>query len=267
MKKYTKTVPVLLFIAFFILFSAGCQDVNHEENKVNRAIDPSEPDGENPEDIPQRDAKIYANVSIEDDFDDSTLVVILDNFTSGVNKEHEEGFFGSFEKEYVQDLTIITENFEKIDEKLFRQIFGIKLPKENAGKEQVLSAIRELERIEGIRYAGPNIFSYPAKAPNDIWYSYGYQWGLNSYYGIQAEDAWEITTGSRNMKVGIIDTGISDHPDLRQNVNRDLGRRFYYISSGNPVCANIYCNHPDCKETYDTFFSDEGHGTHVAGIV
>ena len=64
--------------------------------------------------------------------------------------------------------------------------------------------------------------------PNDTYYTS--QWGLNntgqaiSYNGntvgtpgsdIDAERAWDITTGSSNVIIAILDTGIDlDHPDL-----------------------------------------------------
>lgn len=37
--------------------------------------------------------KIYANVDISDDFDDSSVVVILDKSISGINKVHNEHYF------------------------------------------------------------------------------------------------------------------------------------------------------------------------------
>ena len=164
-------------ILVFILFFAGCpNDDIREADGVQRA------EGLPQYDEKMRDEKIYWNGTIEDDFDDSSLVVIIDNFTGGVNKKHEDRFFGDFKKEYIRDLTIITDYFETIDEKLFRQIYEIKLPKESAGKEQVLSAIRKLEKIEGILYAGPNYYRYPVKAPDDWWYGFGYQWGLNGIH-------------------------------------------------------------------------------------
>ena len=115
MKKLTQTVLVSLFTAVFILFSAGCpNDDIREADGVQRA------EGLPSHDKKIRDEKIYSNARIEDKFDDSSLIVILDNFTGGVNKKHEESFFGDFKKEYVQDLTIITGDTKTIDEESFR---------------------------------------------------------------------------------------------------------------------------------------------------
>jgi len=91
MKKLTKTVLLSFLITVFVLFSGGCP--TPDTNELYRAAD-----------LPQRDEKIFSNVTIEDDFDDSSLIVILDNFTGGVNKKHEERLFGDFEKEYIGNL-------------------------------------------------------------------------------------------------------------------------------------------------------------------
>jgi len=58
----------------------------------------------------QHEAKIYCNATINDDFDASTVLVVMDKYTGGMNKRHEEGFFGNFEKLYVKDLTVIAPN-------------------------------------------------------------------------------------------------------------------------------------------------------------
>ena len=108
MKKLIQTVLVSLFAVVFILFFIGCpNDDIWEADGVRQA-----------EGLPQydkkvRDEKIYSNAKIEDNFDDSSLIVILDNFTGGINKKHKESFFGDFKKEYVQDLTIIPKQLMK----------------------------------------------------------------------------------------------------------------------------------------------------------
>ncbi len=107
-------------------------------------------------------------------------------------------------------------------------------------KEALLETLKNDPNIE---YAHPN---YQAKAlivPNDT--SYSTQQPLFISYG--AEDAWDITTGSSQVIVAILDTGIdTNHPDL---VGRILTQDWKnYISSSIPE-------------------DDNGHGTHVAGII
>ncbi len=67
-------------------------------------------------------------------------------------------------------------------------------------------------------------------------------WGIDR---IDAEKVWGITTGDP-IKVAIIDTGIDlNHPDLKDNIKEGM-------NTINP------------RKTYN---DDNGHGTHVAGIV
>lgn len=79
--------------------------------------------------------------------------------------------------------------------------------------------------------------------PNDA--GFANLWGLNCTEGINALNAWEITTGSREVRVGIIDTGISAHEDLVDNLVEG-----YDFFNGNNVTTDDV----------------SGHGTHVAGI-
>jgi hypothetical protein len=105
-----------------------------------------------------------------------------------------------------------------IDENEYRQIYKITLPFDC--KVNVLRAISKLEKIKGIKSAEPNYFNKLATVtePDDPRYISGEQWGLNGTHGIKAPQAWNITTGSHNVRVGVIDTGIASHPDLNANL-------------------------------------------------
>ena len=95
-------------------------------------------------------------------------------------------------------------------------------------------------RIAGVRYAQGNATLHALGTANDPLYTS--QWGLPD---IGAPKAWDVSEGS-GVAVAVIDTGIdSTHPDLAGNV-------VLYRNYVNPAA---------------TAADDEGHGTHVAGII
>jgi len=110
-----------------------------------------------------------------------------------------------------------------------------------------MRVISQLERIDGIKYAGANKYLEVELNPSDPLYTNPIvergQWGLDR---IQAPLVWNQTTGSRNVRVGIIDSGIANHPDL--NANLDNGWDFL---NATPTRGNT---------------DIDSHGTHVAGI-
>ncbi len=78
--------------------------------------------------------------------------------------------------------------------------------------------------------------------PNDTYYS-TYQWNLPQ---IQASYAWAVSTGSSDVVVAVLDTGVDlTHPDLQ----------------GKFVAGYDFVNN-DADPS-----DDEGHGTHVTGII
>jgi thermitase len=110
---------------------------------------------------------------------------------------------------------------------------------------QELAVIAALQHHPLVEYAEPNYIAHAIDTnPNDTYFNppYSRQWGLTQ---IQAPAAWDITTGSSDVTIAIVDSGIDlDHPDLNGKII--LG---YDYVNGDWV--------PD---------DDYGHGTHVAGI-
>ncbi|MBD3420363.1 MAG: S8 family serine peptidase [Chitinivibrionales bacterium] len=119
----------------------------------------------------------------------------------------------------------------------------------------------------------------PLNAPNDRYFKE--QWGLynqdNGRADIKVLEAWAISTGSRTIVVGILDSGIDYlHPDLRANIWRNPGEALANgadderngfiddVYGWNFVENNRTPNHngrgPDPVDR-------AGHGTHVAGTV
>ena len=195
-----------------------------------------------------RNEKIYSEVNINENFDDSTVIVVLDKNISEVNKIHDFDFFEGVSISKIEDLTETTD-VSTINEINFEQILLLYLSEPS--KENAISAIEKLYLVDGIKYAGANTIEEYDMVPNDILYTNmieeNGQWALDS---IDAENAWDFTIGSRNIRVGVMDTGISSHEDLNGNVVNAYD--FYSSSTDDPII-----NRTDIS----------GHGTHVAGII
>jgi subtilisin family serine protease len=74
--------------------------------------------------------------------------------------------------------------------------------------------------------------------------------------------SYRVNQGSRGVMVGIIDTGVDgNHPDIKPNFNRRLSVNF---TTDIPLVDGP-CEHPSCVDPADE--DDNGHGTHVAGLV
>ncbi|HEV2914291.1 MAG TPA: FG-GAP-like repeat-containing protein [Pyrinomonadaceae bacterium] len=155
--------------------------------------------------------------------------------------------------------------------------------------KDTLEAIAALKARPDVLYAEPNYVRRKLTTPNDP--RFGEMWGLRNtrqpgtsggnpgLYGadIDAVPAWTLTTGSRNVVVGIVDEGIDvGHPDLQANIWKNPGE---VAGNGLDDDANGFVDdvngwdffHND-KTVFDgsgTYPTDEtdAHGTHVAGTV
>ena len=193
--------------------------------------------------------KIYSYTDIDENFDDSSVIVIIDRLNSGINKSHENTIFKDLELLEIVDLTYVNDVTTIKDVDNFEQILKIELIE--SGKENVIEMIKRLSLIDGIKYVGPNRTFEIDRSPNDPLYSpitsVNGQWCHNA---IQSENAWNFTTGSSNVRIGVIDTGIAIHTDLIDNLAPGLD--FFNMVDGEPGVART---------------DEDGHGTHVAGII
>jgi subtilisin family serine protease len=128
----------------------------------------------------------------------------------------------------------------------------------------------------GVRFAEPDYLLESAATPDDP--DLGQQWAVrntgqtvNGTAGTAGADgnvtpAWDVTTGSSNVVVAVMDTGVDyNHPDLAANIwdNPDgIG--------GCPAGThgvNVIGNDPPTCDPMDEDLLYNGHGTHVAGIL
>ncbi len=61
------------------------------------------------EDANEYSSKIHCDIDINKDFDDSSVIVVLDEKISGINKEHDIDFFDGIDVIEIEDLTIVTD--------------------------------------------------------------------------------------------------------------------------------------------------------------
>lgn len=135
--------------------------------------------------------------------------------------------------------------------------------------EDTLEAVAALNSRDDVLYAEPNFVRRLFRTSNDP--RAGELWGMNKI-GVRA--AWDITTGSRSIVVGVIDEGIDiNHQDLRDNIWRnpvevvngidDDGNGFADDTNGWDFFHND-------NSVYDGSAGDsatDAHGTHVAGTI
>ena len=124
----------------------------------------------------------------------------------------------------------------------------------------VNAAVERLATVDGVEYAEPNRYRETYAVPNDP--SFAAQWGLTR---INAPAAWNRTTGSPNITVAVIDTGVDlDHPELASLLLPgtdmvDLGP--------SPTPPAGFRFEGDFQGRDNVPQDEVGHGTHVAGTI
>ncbi len=150
----------------------------------------------------------------------------------------------------------------------------VKLP-EGADIEEVLELYLEDPDVE---HAELNYFVHANETqPNDPYFDR--LWGLRNDgdndgingtedADIDSPEAWDVTTGSGDVVVAVIDSGVDiNHPDLQSNIWTNLGE---IPNNGIDDDDNGYT---DDVNGWDFYVNDKdprdahGHGTHVAGTI
>ena len=126
-------------------------------------------------------------------------------------------------------------------------------------EDRASALLTRLRRDPAVRLVEPDWPVTALAAPNDTFFETQYalqntgQNGGTSDADIDAEEAWDILTGSDSLRVAVADTGADlGHPDLDENLGRD--------TQGNFMGIDLINNDLVAQD-------DHGHGTHVTGIV
>jgi len=155
--------------------------------------------------------------------------------------------------------TLLSENRARMVEGLDQMGMG---RLEVSAPVDIFEVMEKLNANPLIEFAEPNMIDRAQYPPNDYYFSLGYQWWLHnvgqpggcaSGAGIHAPYGWDITQGSSDIIIAILDSGIPmvgsflNHPDLSNSTRYILGQDL--VGDGELV-----------KDNY-------GHGTHVLGII
>ena len=132
-----------------------------------------------------------------------------------------------------------------------------------ARSKRLMAQIAALRATGLFEYVEPDYIRSINAMPNDSAFTDGTLWALrnsgqsNGVAGadIGAMSAWDLTTGSTNVIVAVVDTGIRyTHQDLAAQVWRD------------PASTNFVCGTNTVAGNSDPM-DDNGHGSHVSGTI
>ncbi|MBC8324455.1 MAG: S8 family serine peptidase [Verrucomicrobia subdivision 3 bacterium] len=144
------------------------------------------------------------------------------------------------------------------------------------GEMQLMTGLKLLQGTDAFQSAEPDYVLTRAGEPTDEGYANGWLWGLRNTgqnggragIDIGTAKAWEVTTGSTDVLVAVIDTGIRHtHQELRNQmwVNPDEIAGNGIDDDGDGYIDNVHGI--DVINNDGDPMDDHGHGTHCAGTI
>jgi subtilisin family serine protease len=146
------------------------------------------------------------------------------------------------------------------------KLHRLKLPKQMS----VAEAVKAYEEDSNVEYAEPNYRVHAfATIPNDTLFYLMHNLDNGDDIDIDAPEAWDIVTGSDNVVIAVIDSGLAyNHPDFVDNIWTNQAE-----INGTPLVDDDNNGYVDDFYGWD-FLDQDGypldlskHGSHVAGII
>lgn len=219
---------------------------------------------------------------------DNSLIVSIKTEYSNIENTIDTDYFDELSLESVDNLFVINdiENAEYFDEQYYRHI--LKLNFSDSGMDTLNQAVSILESRDDVRAISydyydsqedidiivdsdeidpdEGISAMSDLSINDRFYE-SYQ--KNTYFSaMNMEDAWSITMGSKDIKVGVIDSGIDvTQADLADNIWVNPGEIAGngIDDDGNGYIDDVYGW--NCQDNNNNIADSGFHGTAVASVI
>jgi subtilisin family serine protease len=137
--------------------------------------------------------------------------------------------------------------------------------------------LKMMQNVSGVIYAEPNYIVETQLTPNDT--QFGQLWGMNNTgqtvsgqagiadADIDATEAWDVSTGSSSVVVGVIDTGVDyNHPDLAPNI-WSAPAAFTVTVGGQTINCPAGSHGFNAVANTCNPLDDNNHGSHVSGTI
>jgi len=186
----------------------------------------------------------------------------------------------------VFDDSILNELIQKNDNVSFRRLNEKNIIAEfkEFDIDTLSAAMNSFEQIPSVKFAEPDYLVHTSTTPDDS--NFSNLWGMHntgqtggsSDADIDAPEAWNLQTGSGDVIVAVIDTGVDyDHVDLATNMWKNPGETGVDSNGnnketngidddGNGYTDDIY-GYDFINNDADPDDNDHYHGTHCAGTI
>jgi serine protease len=135
-------------------------------------------------------------------------------------------------------------------------------------KAQVDALVKEIKLDPAVEYVEPNAIMRHHFVPNDTLYSTSQWHYFEPTGGVNLPKAWDISTGV-GVRVAVLDTGITNHPDLNANIIGGYDFVSYVPPIGSFIGTDGNGRDSNPADPGDNYLGLESswHGTHVAGTI